>query len=140
MTLRRDIDVVIFDDTVYLLNMSGETLFHMEHAYKGVCRTWVGDIVENEMVSNPEMFEKIATSGPHPRMFVSFDEYRYSQLKNPDTRDEHAEMFKIPINNGKIDTSNEESAKRLVKVLCNKGMIDPFKKQPVEVSGARKWE
>lgn len=140
LTLRRDIDVVIFDDTVYLMNMSGETLFHMEHAYKGVCRTWVGDIVENEMVSNPEIFEKTATSGPHPRMFVSFDEYRYSQLKDPDTREEHAKMFKISIDNGKIDTSDEESAKRLVKVLCNKGMIDPFKKQPVEVSGARKWE
>ena len=140
LTLRRDIDVVKFDDTVYLLNMSGETLFHMEHAYKGVCRTWVGDIVGNEMVSNPDIFENIATSGPRPRMFVSFDEYRYSQLKDPNTRDEHAKVFKIPINNGKIDTSNEENAKRLVKVLCNKGMIDPFKKQPVEVSGARKWE
>lgn len=28
---------------------------------------------------------------------------------------------------------------KLIKVLCNKGMVDPFDNVPVEVSGASRW-
>ena len=41
--------------------------------------------------------------------------------------------------NGHIDTSTPDMVEKLIKVLCNKGMVDPFDNVPVEVSGASRW-
>ena len=38
-----------------------------------------------------------------------------------------------------IDTTAEGVAEKLVKLLCKKGMIDPFEDAPVEVPSVSKW-
>ena len=51
-----------------------------------------------------------------------------------------AKQFNIPLDaDGNLDATVDGAAERIVKVLCNKGMVDPFKKAPVEVSGAKPW-
>ena len=41
---------------------------------------------------------------------------------------------------GKIDTSQEGVSEKVVKILCDKGMVDPFEDIAMEVSSAKKWE
>ena len=53
-----------------------------------------------------------------------------------------AKRFFIPLDDAgdKFDATVEGAAEKIVKLLCNKGMIDPFEKTAVEVDGARQWK
>ena len=46
----------------------------------------------------------------------------------------------LPLLEGKFDTTQNGVSEKLVKLLCNKGMVDPFDDLPMEVSSPRKWE
>lgn len=140
LSLRSTIDVLIVNDEIYFFSMAGEKLFDMERAYKAVCDNKVTMLEESGILYDSNVFGDVARTGHHPRMFVSFNEKRYERLKNKKKRKRYAELFEIPIKEGKFDTSESKAADKLVKLLCNKGMVDPFEDLPVEVSGARKWQ
>lgn len=140
LSLRSAIDVLILNDEIYFFSMAGEKLFNMERAYKAVCDNKVAMLEESGILYDNRVFENVARTGHHPRMFVSFNEKRYQRLKNKKERKRYGELFQIPIKEGKFDTSKAEAADKLVRLLCNKGMVDPFEDLPVEVSGARKWQ
>lgn len=140
LSLRSAIDVLILNDEIYFFSMAGEKLFNMERAYKAVCDNKVAMLEESGILYDNRVFGNVARTGHHPRMFVSFNEKRYQRLKNKKERKRYGELFQIPIKEGKFDTSKAEAADKLVRLLCNKGMVDPFEDLPVEVSGARKWQ
>ncbi len=141
LSLRRYIDVVMIDDTVYLFNMNGEKLFNMERAYKTVCRDKIEDVISSGIVSDESTFRQCAASGHNPRRFVSFDENRLRKMKDDaGFKNRIAEKFGIiQTPEGILDSSDSENVNRIVKFLCKKGMIDPVNDDPVEVEGARQW-
>jgi hypothetical protein len=50
------------------------------------------------------------------------------------------EKFGIEMKNGKRIVSKQEEVDRLIKLVTNRGMVDPFNKDAaMEVSGAIKW-
>mgnify|MGYP005807369903 FL=1 len=55
-------------------------------------------------------------------------------------KDNISAKFNIPLINGKFDTTNDEVSKKLIKLLSDKGQIDPFNNKPVEVAGAKEWK
>lgn len=140
LSLRSVIDVMILNDEIYFFSMAGEKLFNMERAYKKVCDDKVAMLESSDILYDSRVFGNVARTGHHPRMFVSFNEKRYQRLKSKKERKRYAELFEIPIKEGKFDTSEADAADKLVRLLCNKGMVDPFEDLPVEVSGARKWQ
>ena len=81
-------------------------------------------------------------SGHNPRRFVSFNEERLTALKKKAKRTSIAAKFSIPLDpaSGKFDTTVEGASEKIVKLLCNKGMLDPFDNDAVEVDGARQWK
>lgn len=140
LSLRSMIDIICVGSTVYFLTLNGENLFNMERAYKSVCHDTVQAIEESGIVHGIDVFRTVAESGHNPRRFVSFNYDRFEALKDTRARKEMAEQFDIPLDeDGKFEASTVEAAERIVKMLCNKGMVDPFKKAPVEVSGAKPW-
>lgn len=140
LSLKSTIDVLILDNEIYFFTLAGENLFNMERAYKSVCDNKVTMLEQSGILYDGSVFGNVARTGHHPRMFVSFNEKRYQRLKNKKERKRYAELFEIPLKDGKFDTSETEAADKLVRLLCNKGMVDPFEELPVEVSGARKWQ
>lgn len=140
LSLRKIIDVLILGDEIFFFSMAGERLFDMERAYRAVCESKVAMLEQSEIIYNKKAFGIAARTGHHPRMFVSFNEKRFQKLKNAKERKRYAEFFNISFRNGMFDASEPEDADKLVKLLCNKGMADPFENRPVEVSGATKWE
>lgn len=140
LNLRQTIDVIIVDNTVYLLSLAGEKLFNMERSYRIICETKSADICASGIITNTELFKSIATGGHNPRRFVSFNQERYDSMKDATVRRAMATTFKLPLDAaGNIDTSSPDAAEKLIKVLCDKGMVDPFKNVPVEVPGASRW-
>ena len=50
-----------------------------------------------------------------------------------------ADQFSIPLNGDMFDTTKNGASEKLVKLLCSKGMVDPFEDTPVEVPSAKRW-
>lgn len=141
LSLRPTMDVLIVGDTVYFLTLAGENLFNMARSYKAVCRKKIEEIKQADIISGADDFSEIAESGHNPRRFIAFNEDRLNALKKKNTRIAMAKRFSIPLDasGDKFDATITGAADKIVKLLCNKGMIDPFEKTAVEVDGARQW-
>lgn len=141
LSLRPTLDILIASDTVYFLTLAGENLFNMARSYKIVCNQKVVEIEALDIIEAIDDFKAVVTSGHNPRRFVSYDENKLAALKREATRISIARQFDIPYNasNGKFDASADGTSVKIVKFLCNKGMLDPIEKSAVEVDGARKW-
>ena len=140
LTLRPTIDVLIYGNEVYLFTLNGENLFNMERSYKVLCSDYIAKVQESEIVVNIEKFSSVAGSGHNPRRFVSYNQSHLEKLKNTSTRRKIATKFSIPMDGGKFDTNQEGVTEKIVKILCDKGMVDPFESLPMEVPSAKKWE
>lgn len=140
LNLRTSMNVIIYDKTVYFLDMSGETLFNMDRAYKLKCSEAVDEIEELKIISDPEMFRSTATSGQNPRRFAAFSKSKLQLLTKKKNREKAAKYFKIPLTDDKqFDTSQKGDAENLVKILCGKAMWDVLEEVPVEVDGSKDW-
>lgn len=141
LNLRVTMNVVIYDRTIYFLDMAGETLFNMERAYRIKCIDAVGEIEKMDIVTDPEMFRTTATSGPNPRRFTAFSKSKLQLLSKKRNREKVAKHFGIPLTSDKthFDTREEKDAESLVKILCGKAMWDILEEVPVEVDGIKDW-
>lgn len=139
LTLRKTIDVAIIGDTVYLFSLAGENLFNMERTYKAVCKGIVDEIVKCDFLTDAESFTTIANSGRNPRRFVAYNNDHFEWLKNKKNRKSAAAKFGFKLEEDGINTSDPDSAEKLVKFLCNKAMIDPCDESPVEVANTKPW-
>ena len=140
ISLRTVIDVVIIDDIIYMLTLDGEKLFNMERAYKSICAKQIINIINSNIINDAEIFRNAASSSHNPRKFVSFNESHLNKLKDDVMRRKIGKKFKIPLAGDKFDMNKQGAADKLVKLLCDRGMIEPFDNNPIEVSGAKKWE
>ncbi len=140
LNLRTSINVIIYDRDVYMLDMSGETLFNMERAYKHRCIEAVDNIERIGIVSDIDNFRNIATTGHNPRRFTAFSKEKLDLLEVKANRTKVNERFGIPLTGDEIfDTTEKVNADKLVKVLCNKAMWDILEDTPVEVDGSKSW-
>lgn len=140
ISLRTFIDVVIIDDIIYMLTLDGEKLFNMERAYKSICAKQIINIIDSNIINDVEIFRNAASSSHNPRKFVSFNESHLNKLKDDVMRKKIGKKFKIPLDGDKFDMNQQGAVDKLVKLLCDRGMIEPFDNNPIEVSGAKKWE
>lgn len=139
LSLRPTIDVVIFDDCIYMLTLAGENLFNMERSYKAICAVKIDTINECNIVTDFDAFATIAGSGHNPRKFVSFNDAHLQKLKNANTRKKMAKKFNISLDGDKFDSTKPDTSDKLVKLLCDRGMVDPFDDNPMEVAGSKQW-
>lgn len=140
LNLRTSMNVIIHDRKVYFLDMSGETLFNMERAYKLKCSETIDEIEGLRIISDPDVFRSTASSGQNPRRFAAFSKSKLQLLTKKRNREKAAKYFKIPLTEDKqFDTSQKVDAENLVKVLCGKAMWDVLEEVPVEVDGSKDW-
>ena len=141
LSLRPTMDVLVVGETVYFLTLAGENLFNMARSYKAVCHQKVEKVVQADIISGIENFKSTAETGHNPRRFIAFNESRLENLKKKSIRVDIAKRFSIPLDaaGDKFDATVEGSTEKIIKLLCKRGMIDPFDKTAVEVDGARQW-
>lgn len=141
LSLRPTIDVFIYENTVYFFTLAGENLFNMARSYKAVCHKRVTIVEEAQIMQGIDTFKEIAESGHNPRKFISFNSEGLTKLKQKNMRRAMAQKFSIPMDSGrdKFDATIEGTSEKIVKLLCNKGMLEPFEQTAVEVDSAWKW-
>ena len=140
ISLRTSIDVVIIANSVYMLTLAGENLFNMERAYKATCIDKLDEVKNYNIVNDFDAFSSVAGSGHNPRKFVAFNDEHLQKLKNAKSRAKMARKFNIPMDGDLFDTTQPGATDKIVKLLCDRGMVDPFDDNPMEVAGSKKWE
>lgn len=142
LTLRTTMDVLIIGRDVYLLTLNGEKLFNLERAYKKACKDKLWEIKKCcDFIAGFETFSKEAQKGYNPRRFLNFRASNLEALRDAGTREKLARKFNLTLTpSGDIDAEAKDTAENLIKLLCRKGMLDPFDEKPVEVDGARDWK
>ena len=60
-------------------------------------------------------------------------------MKNKKTRERIAKKFDIPVKDSFFDSEQDGASEKIVKLLCGKGMVDPFDDIPMEVAGSKNW-
>ena len=140
LALKYSIDVAVVGDYTYILSKAAQTFFDFERSYKIYARQCVLEICDSDLISDLENFKKISFSGHNPRKFLSFNKKTIAALQDGVVRERIASKFQIPLTtDGKLDTSSEKGAISVIKLLCNKAMLDPIEFQAREVDGARNW-
>ena len=108
-------------------------------AYKKVSSFCIKQVNESGILADIDTFESVASSGNNPRKFVSYNKAYLEKLNNKKTREKMGRKFDIPLKDGKFDTTDKNTSEKVIKLLCKKGMLDPFEDSPVEVSSAIAW-
>ncbi len=140
LDLRLYVDVIVVNQTVFFLGMAGEKLFGMERAYRASAEKLADEFSKVTFLTDAAKLKEIALSGHYPRMLMTYQPSKMNYLDKPSNRRAIAKKFGIGIRkDGTLDTEDPKSAEKLLRFLCNKGMLDPTDQSAMEVTGAKRW-
>lgn len=139
LTLGEDIDMLIVNDMLYMFSDKSESFLSMERTYNKKCDEVLDKIGELQLVNNMEKLIEIGKKGHNPRGFVSYNEESLNILKDPQRNSMIVNKFGVKVQEGMIQIDTDEDAKNLIKLLCNKGALNPFNGNAIEVKSAKKW-
>lgn len=140
LSLKTTVEVVIVDNTVYLLSLEGERLFPIERAYKNSCEAKIQQICDAEIVSDATKFSEAASRGHNPRRLAAFSEENLNILRDVNNRKTIANTFSINLNaRSKFDMDQDDTAEKLIKFLCKRAAILPITNIPVETAAQTLW-
>ena len=140
LTLSTKIDVVIIGGKLYFLTIAGAQAFVSESICKKVAKEKAEEVAKLGYISGTEIFAAISLTGLNPRRYLGYNAERVADLSNQAKRRDVAKTFGITFAKGKFDLTDKSDAEKLIKVICNRGMVDPFTDGPVEVTGSKVWK
>lgn len=133
-------DLIIINETIYMMSLIGETLFDLERTHKILCNRCVKKIESLDIVCDADAFKAVAASSHNPRRFLTFSQTRLEHVNDLNNRRIIGRMFNIALNaHGIFDTTDPKASERLIKFLCEKAMEDPVDHSAKEVPVARAW-
>ncbi len=122
LSLRSVIDVMILNDEIFFFQWPVKNCLIWNEHIKRFVMIKFAMLESSDILYDSRVFGNVARTGHHPRMFVSFNEKRYQRLKSKKERKRYAELFEIPIKEGKFDTSEADAADKLVnKIVMQQG-------------------
>lgn len=140
VSLPRKFDILIYDNLLYFLDLNGEKFFSLERSFRKICEAGIQKITESNIIKDNNFFIAHAQKGYNPRRFLLFDERALEDLKNLEKRKKIAQIFNIKLSDDRFLIESDEDCTKLIKLLCQKGMLDPFTENAMEVSSAKKWD
>ncbi len=140
LTLSTKMDAVIIDEKLYFLTVAGAQAFVSESICKNVAKDKADALAKLEYISGAENLAAVSLTGLNPRRYLGYNEGRVAELSNATKRRDIAKTFGIKYAKGKFDLSEKGDAERFIKVICNRGMVDPFTEGPVEVTSPKAWK
>lgn len=140
LTLSTKMDAVIIGETLYFLTIAGAQAFVSESICKNVAKDKADALAKLEYISGAENLAAVSLTGLNPRRYLGYNEGSVAELRNATKRRDIAKTFGIKYANGKFDLSEKGDAERFIKVICNRGMVDPFTEGPVEVTSSKAWK
>lgn len=133
------VDAIRIGTFVYFLSKLGQSMLLSAEAIRQEARKTVDCIVKKGVIQNAAAFRQFASKGNNVRRLLRYNEMKLSELSDVTRGEKLRKTFGIHFQDGKLSIENQQQADQLIKVICDRGMTDPFADIPMEVSGARKW-
>ena len=138
VTLPLQVDAIYVDGRLFFL--TGKVLDQLwsREEEKKQAREAIDNITGADLLDNPEQFKEWAEDGSNTRRLLGFSAEKLAQVQSG----EHwgvCRKFGLQVKQGKLMITEKNDAVKLIKLLSNRGMLDPFTKDGMEVLGAKKW-
>lgn len=140
LTLSTKIDAVIIAQKIVFLTIAGAQMFVSESICRNIASEKIGEIKQVKYLTGLDDFEAVALKGANVRRFLGYNERRVKSMQSIACRERIASKFGIAMKGKKLDLTNPDDADRFIRVVCNRGMLDPFDDKAVEVSSSKPWE
>lgn len=141
LSLTERFDFILYKKSCYAFSDKAESFFSLERTFKRKCTEAVHYLTESSLVSDAERFQSFASHGRYPRLFLGFRPAFAKRLS-----EEHAfkasvcDRFKIKLTKtGKIDTSDDDTTSRFIKLICGRGAQDALDQSACEVPSVHPW-
>lgn len=140
LILPTKVGAVLFGGRIYFMSRACLKLFVSKDVVERESRKAVDVIVAKGRIADEASFRDFAGRGHNPRRLLKCDENKVAIISDPKLGKVLRKKFGIEMKGGKIMTSSQDETDRLIKVVTNRGMVDPFDNDAaVEVTGAVKW-
>ena len=144
LVLPEKIDVLRVDNKIYFLTRKGRNIFRIQEERNAECEKTITKMLDVGVVDQNSDFSKFARKGHNPRRLMAYSEkegqekllYLADKKKGKKIR----EAFGINLSGNKIAPKTMEETERLIKIITERGMLDPFSNGAMEVSGATVWD
>lgn len=141
LTLPTQIDLMIVGRDVFIFTSSGSGIATDNAAARKVAERELEGLSKETFIAGASVLQEVGGKRKNARLFRAMNEGRKSRLRTDKKFcAKMADAFGIPCRKGVLEVSDPADAERLLKLLCMRGMIDPFAESPVEVSGSVAWK
>lgn len=115
-------DALIYNNTIYMINLNCESILNMEYTHKKVCNKSLSELETLNIIKDWDQYSAYARGGHNPKRFVTYDRSIVEKLNQSQWRSKVENEIKIPIDlqTGKFDLSDPENARRFTSVVCGK--------------------
>lgn len=135
------VDMIVYDDNIYLFNNNFEAVFDIEKAVRKVRTNAIEKIINTNLIENITEFKDFAESYSSPKVFISLSQERLDRLKTLPNRKEIAETHELHLTeDGKIIILTEEDFKNFINFVCLKTVCEDGTKIIYSVNSATKQE
>ena len=143
LVLPQKIDAFHIDDRIYFFTKKGRSIFQMAEEIDAQCEDAIKKIMDVGVIAPNSGFLEYARKGHNPRRLMAFSETECCnklQLLADQKRGKRIrKAFGIELSENKISPQSLEETDKIIKMITNRGMIEPFSEDAMEVSGAIPW-
>lgn len=114
-------DCIIFQENIYALTQSFESIFNLEKSTKKLKDNKLEALTAVQNISANEEEFRQALNGVSPRTFITYSEERLSTISTSEGRREVSQKVGLPVNReGSFLIHDRDDAKKLMNYLCQK--------------------
>ena len=142
LALPLEADAIRVDDRIYFLTERGVRMLESPEDLAKRSREVIDKILNLGIVSDPENFAKYAADVDNRRRLRKFEEDEADRLKllaDKTKGKKIREKFGLKIDGKQLTSTTKEDVDRVVKLVCQRGMLNPFDDAPMEVHSPSPW-
>lgn len=142
LALPLEADAIRVDERIYFLTERGVRMFESPEDSAKRSREVIDKILNLGFVSDPENFAKYASDVYNRRLLRKFEEEEADRLKllaDKAKGKKIREKFGLKIDGKQLTSTTKEDVDRVVKLVCQRGMLNPFDDAPMEVHSPSPW-
>lgn len=142
LTLPLEADAIRVDERIYFLTERGVRMFESPEDLARRSSKTIDEILEMGFVSDPKAFATYAAAADNRRRLRKFEEGgadRLTLLADKTKGKRIREKFGLKIDGKQLISTTKEDVDRVVKLVCQRGMLNPFDGAPMEVHSPSPW-
>lgn len=142
LVLPSEADALRVDERIFFLTERGARIFESPDDLASRLSKVIDEIVDTGMISDAKRFREFASDVSNLRRLRGFEDGGLDRLKLLSGHGEGKkirEKFGLKVDGKKLAVTSEEDVEKVIKLVCQRGMLNPFDGAPMEVHGASPW-